>query len=126
MINEVIAGHRQGSSIHADPNQQLAYIGTNEYLTKVLVSSVNLINSTTEVDTTKIASGYWNFGAMGALAGAQANTEILIEIIWKSGEKSIAKVTKEMFERILVGMNTEYTSESLTRVKEQEYQTYFH
>lgn len=115
-MNEIIAGYRSGSIIKEDPNKQLAYIGIDEYFTKVLVADIKLVNSTTEVDTSAVFRGAMMAGAMGALAGASASTEILVEIFWKNGEKSIAKVTRSIFERMLVGVNTEYTEEQVKQI----------
>lgn len=125
-MNKIIAGYWEGVSIQADANKQLAYVGecleVATYITKESASSINIINSTTAVDTSKVFKGYTNFGVMGALAGAQAVTEILVEIVWNNGEKSIAKVSKDIYERMLIGMNTNYTSESIKIVHEDAVQ----
>ena len=112
-MNEIIAGYKEGCTISILPHSRIACVSTDLYFTKVHVSDMQLVNSTTAVDTTSIVKGLTQFGAMGALAGAQAQTEILVQIFWKNGEKSIAKVSKDMFEVMLIGMNTDYTPDSL-------------
>lgn len=125
-MNKIIAGYWEGVSIQADTNKQLAYVGrcleVATYITKESASSINIINSTTAVDTSKVFKGYTTFGVIGALAGSQAVTEILVEIVWNNGEKSIAKVSKDIYERMLIGMNTNYTSETIKIVHEDAVQ----
>ncbi len=118
-MNEIISGYRSGAKFQEDPNNQLVHIGSSEYITKNLVSSVNLINSTTEVNTSGVLTGAAIAGAVGALASIGSVTEILVEINWNNGEKSIAKVSKSVFERILIGLGNDYTQSDIKNIENE-------
>lgn len=122
-MNEIVAGYLEGSNIYSDPNKKLAYVGMQKYITKLEVSNVNIINTTNTVDKSSVIGGAIIAGGVGALVGATPSTELLIEICWNNGQKSIAKVTKETFDLMIIGLHTDYTQNQINDITEERYAT---
>ena len=115
-MNEIVAGYGTGAKICKDPNRKLAYITKSIYITQLDFSSVNIINSSSYVEGSKVLGGALLAGGVGALIGASNSTELLIEINWRNGEKSIAQVKKDIFDLMIIGLNSYYTRDQIDSI----------
>ena len=123
-INTIISGKYAGNTIAKSPSKNCAYIqGANVYINKLHVKSVNDINRSSVNSYGDAAIGTVLFGTGGAALGTNKN-QILLEIEWVEGDKSLIKVSPEIQEAIIVGMYEDVSPASELFLKEADQKAY--
>ena len=113
LVNTVIAGEYANGEIKISSNGQSAYIflnGKSKYINKLNVESVKEVNKASAVDGGGALVGYAIAGGAGMLLGG-TQEEIILEIYWKDGKKSLIKATSVVQEAIIVSMYNDVTPE---------------
>ena len=123
MANVIVSGRYTGCTIVKSPTKNCAYVnganGANLYINKLHVKEVNDINKSSVNSYGDAAVGTLLFGAGGAALGTNKN-QMLLEIEWVEGDKSLIKVSPEIQEAIIVGMYEEVSSASELFLKEAD------
>lgn len=112
-VNTVIAGEYANGEIKISSNGQSAYIflnGKSKYINKLNVESVKEVNKASAVDGGGALVGYAIAGGAGMLLGGKQD-EIILEIYWKDGKKSLIKATSTVHEAIIISMYNDVTPE---------------
>ena len=114
----IISGKYNECKIKKDPVRNMAYVdvGSGVNIIRQNVERVEIINSTSDSNQANVMKGAFYAGTAGALVASASTTEILIMIYWVDGETSIAKVGKEIFEAITVGMHTNFTEQETDKL----------
>ena len=113
LVNTVIAGEYANGEIKISSNGQSAYIflnGKSKYINKLNVESVKEVNKASAVDGGGALVGYAIAGGVGMLLGG-TQEEIILEIYWEDGKKSLIKATSVVQEAIIVSMYNDVTPE---------------
>lgn len=110
-LNSVIAGLYEGQKIVVDSNSKYAYIEPSVFISKSRVSSIGGAQAFTGSSFNSAATGAVIAGAAGAVVGATNKaTGQIVTINWNDGNKSLVKISNDVYEACLRGM---YTSLSL-------------
>lgn len=118
-IDVIISGKHSGCRIKRDTERNIAFTVPHFIsLTKNNVDHIDVINSA-NTPVGNALKGAIVAGAVGALVASSTITEILVEIVWKDGQTSIARVSKEVFEAIIVGIRKVYSEEQLKSLQKQ-------
>lgn len=105
-INTIISELYQGAKIKKSSTGKAAYVvalGNYQYINRQNVSNVVTLNKESINNVMDASLGSAVFGAGGAVLGMNQK-QILLEIQWANGGKSLAKVDADMNEAIVVGM----------------------
>lgn len=119
-MNEIISGKYSGRKILIDSERKVAFLSENYiYLAKNNLRNVNIINSSNTSIGNPIA-GAIVAGAAGAIIASATSYEILLELNWRDGQTSVAKVNKDTFEAITVGARKLYSDEQFERLTQRQ------
>lgn len=105
-VNTIISGLYAGAAIKKSSTGKAAYIIANggyQYINQQNVDNITTVNKETVNNVMDASLGSAVFGAGGAVIGMNQK-QILLEIQWKNGGKSLAKVDADINEAIVVGM----------------------
>lgn len=118
-MNEIISGKYSGCKIEKDAERNVAFLTPNyTYIAKNNVARIEIINSTNTTAGDPLAGAIIG-GATGAIIASSTVYEALIEITWKDGQTSIAKVNKEIFEALTISIRKVYSEEQFERLTQR-------
>lgn len=119
-INIVLSGSFEGCKIEGSSNSKYARIkNTSYYFVKDKVTSISMVNQMRKTSLTSAAVGTAVFGTGGAALGNNKQ-EIILEVNWKHGGKSLIKVNPSMYEKIVSGMFKDVINENLDELKAKD------
>lgn len=105
-VNTIISGLYEGATIKKSSTGKAAYIIANggyQYINQQNVANITTVNKESVNNVMDASLGSAVFGTGGAVIGMNQK-QILLEIHWKNGGKSLAKVDADINEAIVVGM----------------------
>lgn len=118
-INVVLSGKFANMPIKKSETSKYAYVPGGSYIVKNRVKSINMVNQAGTTSYGKALTGTALFGTGGAALGTNIQ-EMLLEINWYTGDKSLVKVNKEMYEAMTVGMYDNLSEEKLREITEKD------
>ena len=123
MADKVLAGEYTGAEIKVSANGQSAYVlapgGQAHYINKLNVESVTEVNRTSSNDVASAFVGQALIGNAGLLLGSNQK-EIMLEIHWKDGTKSLITVGNSAHQAIIIGMYNETTQAQQDKIAAQD------
>ena len=118
-MNEIISGKYSKCKLEIDKERNVAYLSPNYiYIAKNNVSGIDIINSSNTTLGNPLTGAIIG-GVTGAVIASSTVYEVMLEIKWRDGQSSIAKVDKETFEAITVGFHKVYSEEQFERLTKQ-------
>lgn len=96
-LNTIISGPYSGKQIVFFKNGAGLIVGTDVFFSKETVSSINIVNT----EDGNVVAGAIVAGLLGALIMDEAGYA-MVEITWLSSEKSLAKMSKEDANNLIV------------------------
>ena len=115
-MNEILSGKYSGSKLVKDKERNVAFLTPSyTYIVKNTAERIEIINGTNTTAGDPLYGAIIG-GATGAIVASSTVYEALIEICWKDGQTSIAKVDKEMLEALMIGVRKVYSEEQLERL----------
>lgn len=123
MADKVLAGEYTGAEIKVSANGQSAYVlapgGQAHYINKLNVESVSEVNRTSSNDVASAFVGQALIGNAGLLLGSNQK-EIMLEIHWKDGTKSLITVGNNAHQAIIIGMYNDTTQAQQDKIATQD------
>lgn len=123
MADKVLAGEYAGSEIKISANGQSAYVlapgGQAHYVNKLNVENVTEVNRTSSNDVASAFVGQALIGNAGLLLGSNQK-EIMLEIHWKDGTKSLITVRNNVHQAIIIGMYNDTTQAQQDKIASQD------
>ena len=123
MADKVLAGEYTGAEIKVSANGQSAYVLASgeqaHYINKLNVESVSEVNRTSSNDVASAFVGQALIGNTGLLLGSNQK-EIMLEIHWKDGTKSLVTVGNNAHQAIIIGMYNDTTQAQQDKIATQD------
>ena len=123
MADKVLAGEYTGAEIKVSANGQSAYVLASgeqaHYINKLNVESVSEVNRTSSNDVASAFVGQALIGNAGLLLGSNQK-EIMLEIHWKDGTKSLVTVGNNDHQAIIIGMYNDTTQAQQDKIATQD------
>ena len=123
MADKVLAGEYTGAEIKVSANGQSAYVlapgEQAHYINKLNVESVSEVNRTSSNDVASAFVGQALIGNAGLLLGSNQK-EIMLEIHWKDGTKSLVTVGNNAHQAIIIGMYNDTTQAQQDKIATQD------
>ena len=123
MADKVLAGEYTGAEIKVSANGQSAYVLASgeqaHYINKLNVESVSEVNRTSSNDVASAFVGQALIGNAGLLLGSNQK-EIMLEIHWKDGTKSLVTVGNNAHQAIIIGMYNDTTQAQQDKIATQD------
>jgi hypothetical protein len=123
MADKVLAGEYTGAEIKVSANGQSAYVlapgEQAHYINKLNVESVSEVNRTSSNDVASAFVGQALIGNAGLLLGSNQK-EIMLEIHWKDGTKSLVTVGNNAHQAIIIGMYNDTTQAQQDKTATQD------
>ena len=122
--NEILEGKYKGNKIIKSLTSNYAAVkipGGYIYVASSNCSNIQLLNQGTNGSMGSALVGGVVAGPTGAIIGAASNgSNQLIKINWVTGEYSIVEVSNDIYNAILVGMNTNTDKSSLEELSSKD------
>ena len=123
--SKVMSGEFKDCYIHKATTDNLAYIdvyGERLYLTRQTVKSMEHLSLTNTTSSVDVIKGAVIAGTAGAIAASTPQMSNLVKVVWNDDETSIIKVDSDVYEALIIGMNTDVSVEDTKTVSENDLQ----